>query len=206
MQQGPASAAPAGPAGPAIPQGPAAVGAALQGHINRQEANPLFQYTAPQSVKPSFYDNLLRFGLATMAAGGKPMATTLGAIGEGGLSTYDANKTAQQADITNSLNARKTAITAQGQINQAYERLDQLRLREQQGVLTLAERQEQHALMAQIAAMSNATRQDAVDVQRGSVAQASADRQQRMAETERKDAAAQAQNGAVADDERVAWI
>ncbi len=30
-------------------------------------------------------DALLRFGLATMAAGGKPMSTTLGAVGEGGL-------------------------------------------------------------------------------------------------------------------------
>jgi hypothetical protein len=49
--------------------------------------------------KGAFWDNLTRFGLATMAAGGKPGATTLGAIGQGGLSAMDAANANRALDL-----------------------------------------------------------------------------------------------------------
>lgn len=44
-------------------------------------------------------DALLRFGLATMAAGGKPMSTTLGAIGEGGLAALNGMDEGRAAQL-----------------------------------------------------------------------------------------------------------
>jgi hypothetical protein len=47
----------------------------------------------------SFYDNLIRFGMAAMTAGGKPGATTLGALGEAGTSMLDAQNARRAADL-----------------------------------------------------------------------------------------------------------
>lgn len=49
--------------------------------------------------KSGWSDNLLRFGLAAMAAGGKPGATTLGALGEGGLSALSAQDANRGQDL-----------------------------------------------------------------------------------------------------------
>lgn len=49
------------------------------------------------SQNPDFWRNLQNFGFATMAAGGQPGATTLGAIGQGGVAAMDSARTNAQA-------------------------------------------------------------------------------------------------------------
>lgn len=46
-------------------------------------------------ISPDGWQNLMQFGLATMAAGGQPGATTLGSIGQGGLAAMQANRQQQ---------------------------------------------------------------------------------------------------------------
>lgn len=62
------------------------------------DSNANYQPTQDNSgSSPDFYRNLLNFGLATMAAGAKPGATTLGALGQGGISAMDSARQNAQA-------------------------------------------------------------------------------------------------------------
>ena len=185
----------------------APTGAGIQGNIDELRANPLFQYAPPASVKPDFNDNLIRFGLAAMAAGGKPGSTTLGALGEAGTSTFDTNSKAAQSDFDNALALRKVAIAGQNQISQAYERLDALKQRSVDTRLSIEQRAEAarlHAdLQAQIAGMNAGSRADTLALGRDTLTERqrandmadrtrtdnAADRAARTAETANKDAA-----------------
>lgn len=187
----PAGGAPAPrPATPAAPSvGPAAaVGSNTLGHVQGLLGNSDFQRYQPTSIKPDFHDNLLRFGLAAMAAGGKPMATTLGALGEAGTSTFDALQKAKQGDITNTLDARKIGIAAQAQISAAYERLDKIRQLSLDHTLTLAQQaqlaQQRNETLQLIASLSAGNRHDTIqnqrdanDIRASDVAGRAADRQ-----------------------------
>lgn len=169
------AAQPAPRAAPSLNAQPAAGGSGIQGQINELKANPDFQRWQPASVKPDFHDNLLRFGLAAMAAGGKPGATTLGALGEAGVSTFDANWKAKQSDIENALAGRKVGIQAQGQISLAYERLDKIRQLQMDHTLSLATQtqlaQEKMQLLQMIAADRAAGRADTLDLGRENLAE-----------------------------------
>lgn len=53
-------------------------------------ADPFDSTGTEQAGSPDVWRNLMAFGLATMAAGSQPGATTMGALGKGGLSAMDS--------------------------------------------------------------------------------------------------------------------
>ncbi len=181
------------PAAPmAAPQRPE-IGANIQRHINKLEAGPDYQPLVAPSTKPDFWQNLTRFGLAAMAAGGKPGATTLGALGEAGLSTVDQNQKAKQGDFENTIAARKLGITGQHYISQAYERLDALKQRSEDTRLSIEQRAEAarqaRELQLQIATMTNQLGRDRLDenargndIREGEAASRAADREDKTAD------------------------
>jgi hypothetical protein len=105
---------------------PPSVGDNITRQADKAEASDLFKYKPLATSKPDIWENLLRFGLASMAAGGKPGATTLGALGEGGLAAFAAHQKAAQSDIENELANRKVGLQGQDQIRKMRERLDTL--------------------------------------------------------------------------------
>lgn len=204
LMQGAASAPPAAAQTAAAPP-PAApqaqpLGANIERHAARLDADPRFGNAQAPSVKPGFYDNLLRFGLAAMAAGGKPGATTLGALGEAGTSTFDANAKAKQSDIENAFAGRKLDIKGQELISRAYERLDKLKADSINMQLSFEQRAEAarnyRELQLYIAVMQNQSRQDALGeagrantIREQDLQGQAADRAARTAETAQRDAA-----------------
>ena len=86
-------------------------------------ADPFDQNISGQNdasgVSPDFYSNLMNFGLATMAAGSQPGATTLGAIGKGGLATVQSAREGQQLRGQQQLQQQQI-IGAQLQNSQQY--------------------------------------------------------------------------------------
>lgn len=58
---------------------------------------------------PDFYRNLMQFGLATMAAGATPGATTLGALGKGGLAATQSARENSQARAQQGLYSSEVA-------------------------------------------------------------------------------------------------
>lgn len=130
-----------------------AIGAGgLQSYVKDWQNNPDSKPYSPASLKPDFHDNLLRFGLAAMASGGKPGATTLGALGEAGTSTFDALQKARQGDITNALEARKAGVSAQSPILKAYEVIATLQQRSADHTLSLAVQQQNMQMQMELRA------------------------------------------------------
>lgn len=142
-------------------------GARASQFATRIDNSPLTNYAPPPSTKPGFYDNLMRFGLAAMQAGGKPGSTLLGALGEAGLSTYDANQKATQTDIENDQNARKTGIQGKGLVAKAYETVDTLEQRSHDRTLAagaqMQSAQDSRELKAAIASGNQALIQQKID-------------------------------------------
>lgn len=72
-------------------------------------------YTSDQSsggsgnTSPDFWRNLMNFGLQTMAAGSQPGATTLGALGKGGVAAMDSARQNAQMRMQQQLYGSETA-------------------------------------------------------------------------------------------------
>lgn len=71
-------------------------------------------------TNPDFYRNLLSFGLATMAAGSQPGATTLGALGRGGMAAMDAARSNANARAENQLRQQDVVSKQFTNANQLY--------------------------------------------------------------------------------------
>jgi len=105
------SSPPAGRGMPLPPSMSGGVDAALGGGRGFN-ANALMQLLAAdmlRSRQTDIYDKMLEFGLATMAAAGKPMATTLGAVGEGGLAALKGGREREAASLKNLVSGAQIA-------------------------------------------------------------------------------------------------
>lgn len=137
FQQQPQAAPQAAPAA-----APSQLGGRTQAWADKISNSPLTNYSPLKVDKPTIWDNLTRFGLAAMAAGGKPMATTLGALGEAGLSTVDQNRKQEQSNVENELKNRQVGIQGQGILAKAYEIVDGLEQRSHDRTLSVAAQQQ----------------------------------------------------------------
>lgn len=184
MQQQPTQQQPAAATPSLGARAPAAAPRTLS-RADQMEASQHFQFQAPPSTKPGFYDNLLRFGLAAMAAGGKPGSNTLGALGEAGLSTFDNNQKAGQTDFENSLASRKLYYTGQDIINKRLEQAEALQVRADAI-------KENNATKLQLGRQAAEARQDATDMKAIIASGNQALVQQKIDETKQRDAAIEA--------------
>lgn len=108
-----APAVPTGDSLPAVmPQVPGSFNIPGAGRGGGFNSNALMQLLAADMLKSrqtDIYDKMLEFGLATMAAAGKPMATTLGAVGEGGLAALKGGREREAASLKNLVSGAQIA-------------------------------------------------------------------------------------------------